>query len=287
MPRPIVLTEEIKQKAVNDFSAMLDTVKMSDGKLRYSQSWEYKDCSAIVWLTQEAYRKIVALVMNFASEVAWHGTVTRVGNNEFVIEDIFVYPQEVTGSTVNTDQKAYSEWLYSLDDNTFNQIRMQGHSHVNMGVSPSSVDDKHRQQILDQLEPDMFYVFMIWNKSLTVHTLIYDMARNILYEDNDVSVKLIDDEDMVDFLADANKKVQKPTVRTTPTNKKNKGGSKKQKIAQIGLSGVDVDFDEVSAGEHEDCSLCGMCASYELEPIGCRADYRSPYDPYGLGWRKI
>jgi len=281
MPRPIVLTEDIKKKARDDFAAMLDTVKMSDGKLRYSQSWEYKDCSAIVWLTQEAYRKIVALVMNFASEVAWHGTVTRLGNNEFVIEDVFVYPQEVTGATVNTDQKAYTEWLYSLDDDTFNQIRMQGHSHVNMGVSPSSVDDKHRQQILDQLEPDMFYVFMIWNKSLTVHTLIYDIARNILYEDNDVSVKLIDDTEMDAFLADANKKVQKPTTRTAPTNKKNRGGSKKQKIAQIGLSGIDVDFDEVSVGEHEDCSLCGMCASYELEPIGCRAGFMSRAFNYG------
>ena len=282
MPRPIVLTEEIKQKAKDDFASMLDTVKMSDGKLRYSQSWEYKDRSAVVWLTQEAYRKTVALVMNFTSEVAWHGAVTRLGDNEFIIEDIFVYPQEVTGSTVSTDQKLYTQWLYELDDDTFNQIRLQAHSHVNMGVSPSNVDDKHRQQILDQLEPGMFYVFMIWNKSLTVHTLIYDMARNVLYEDNDVSVKLIDDTEMDAFLADANKKVQKPIARTTPTNKKNKGGSKKQKIAQIGLSGVDVDFEE-----HDECSMCGMCASYELEPIGCHANYRSPYDPYGLGWRKI
>ena len=279
MPRPIVLTEEIKQKAREDFSAMLDSVKMADGKLRYSQSWEYKDCSAIVWLEQEAYRKIVALVTNFTSEVGWHGSVSRIGNNEFVIEDIFVYPQEVTGSTVNTDQAAYSKWLYGLDVEVFNTIRMQGHSHVNMGVSPSGVDEKHRQGILDQLEPGMFYIFMIWNKSLTVHTLIYDMARNVLYEDKDVSVKLLEDEGMSEFLADAKEKVQKSTY---PTHSKNKSGSKKQKVAQIGLSGLEVDFEE-----HEDCSLCGMCASYELEPIGCRTDYRSPYDPYGLGWRKL
>ena len=276
MPKPIVLTGEIKQKALDDFSAMLDGVKMSDGKLSYSQSWKYKDCSAVVWLEPDAYRKIIALVMEVKDEVGWHGTVARCGDREFVIEDIFVYPQEVTGSTVNTDQAAYSEWLYSLDDDTFNQIRMQGHSHVNMGVSPSGVDDKHRQQILDQLEPDMFYIFMIWNKSLTVHTLIYDMARNILYEDDDVSVKLVDDEGMGDFLADAKEKVQKPN------SKKNKAGSKKQKAAQIGLLGEDVDFEE-----HDDCSLCGMCAAHELDPIGCRTDYRSPYDPYDLGWRKI
>ena len=40
---------------------------------------------------------------------------------------IFSYtPQEVTVSTVNTDQAAYTEWLYGLDDDTFNKIRMQG-----------------------------------------------------------------------------------------------------------------------------------------------------------------
>ena len=238
MPRPIVLTEEIKKKARKDFAAMLDGVKMSDGKLRYSQSWEYKDCSAIVWLTQEAYRKIVALVTEFKDEVGWHGSVSRSGNNEFVIEDIFVYPQEVTGSTVNTDQAAYSEWLYELDVDVFNTIRMQGHSHCNMGVSPSGVDEKHRQGILDQLEPDMFYIFMIWNKSLTVHTLIYDMARNVLYEDKDVSVKLVDDEGMGDFLADAKKKVQKPA------NKRSRAGSKKQTESHLAQLGIGYDFED-------------------------------------------
>ena len=161
MPRPIVLTEEIKQQARDDFAAMLDGIKMSDGKLNYSMTYKYDNSSAVVWLAPEAYKKIVALVTEFTDEVGWHGSVSRTGDNEFVIEDIFVYPQEVTGSTVNTDQFKYTEWLYGLDDETFNKIRMQGHSHVNMGVSPSGVDDKHRQQILNQLEPDMFYIFMI------------------------------------------------------------------------------------------------------------------------------
>jgi len=86
---------------------------------------------------------------------------------------------------------------------------MQGHSHVNMGVSPSGVDERHRQQILDQLDEDMFYIFMIWNKALKTHTLIYDMAYNILYEDKNVSVKIIGDESLDEFLADAEEKVQK------------------------------------------------------------------------------
>jgi len=209
VPRPIVLTEEMKQKAKNDFATMLDNTKMTNGKFSYNKSFKYEDGNVTVWITTEAYRKILALVMEFSDEVGWHATVTRDGDSEFTIDDIFVYPQEVTGSTVNTDQTEYTQWLYKLDDETFNKIRMQGHSHVNMGVSPSGVDDKHRQQILEQLDSTMFYIFMIWNKSLTVHTLVYDMARNVLYEEDDVDVRLLGDDDMDEFLADAQEKVQK------------------------------------------------------------------------------
>ena len=236
MPRPITMTQEMKQKAIEDFAEVLDGMKMSDGKLSYNRAFKYEDKRAVVWLTQEAYRKIVALVTNFSSEVGWHGTVSRSGDCEFTIEDVFVYPQEVTGSTVNTDQILYSEWLYSLDDEIFNQIRMQGHSHCNMNVSPSGVDDKHRQHILDQLEQDMFYIFMIWNKSLSIHTMVYDMAQNVLYENNDVDVKLQNDEAMDGFLADALEKVKKHN------NKNRKPQSKKQTIEQIGLNDEPEDY---------------------------------------------
>ena len=223
MPRPITLTKKIKRDAIKDFSEMLDNMKMSEGTLTYSKSFKYETGNAVVWLSLEAYKKTVALVSEFSDEVAWHGAVSRISNNEFIIEDIFVYPQEVTGSTVNTDQNAYTQWLYALDDDTFNKVRMQGHSHVNMGVSPSGVDDKHRQQILGQLEADMFYIFMIWNKSLSVHTLIYDMARNILYEDKDVEIKLAGFEDMDTFLADAKSKVQKQSFKKKQNRSKKQG----------------------------------------------------------------
>jgi len=199
----------MKQKAQDEFAELLADMKMSDGKISYSKAFKYEKATAILWLTPEAYSKTVMLVTGFSDEVAWHGTVARSGKSEFIIEDIFVYPQEVTGSTVNTDQEAYTEWLYEFDDATFNAIRMQGHSHVNMGVSPSGVDNGHREQILDQLDANMFYIFMIWNKRLETHTLIYDMENNILYEDDDITVKIAGDESLEAFLADAEKKVQK------------------------------------------------------------------------------
>ena len=239
MPRPIIFTEEMKQKARDDFNKMLENIKMSDGKFSYNKSFEYEDCGVTVWITPEAYKKILALVTEFSDEVGWHGTVTRNADDEYIIEDIFVYPQEVTGSTVNTDQGEYTKWLYELDDDTFNKLRMQGHSHVNMGVSPSGVDDKHRQQILDQLEKNMFYIFMVWNKSLSVHTLVYDMSKNILYEDDDVDIMLLNDDDIDEFLEDAKEKVQKKSYNS----KKSKVDTKKESGEQMSLYGEFEDFE--------------------------------------------
>ena len=250
MPRPIIFTEKMKKQAREDFAEMLESIKMPDGKLNYSKSYKYETSNVTVWLTSAAYKKIVALVTEFSDEVGWHGSVTRSKDNEFVIDDILVYPQEVSSSTVKTDQKSYMEWLYALDDDTFSKIRMQGHSHGNMGVSPSGVDDTHRQKILDQLEEDMYYIFMIWNRSLSVHTLVYDMAKNILYEDDDVKVMLLNNAEMEEFIMDAKEKVQKPV------NKKSIPVEKRQSVFDDNLAGF-----------------------YESEYY----NRYSMYDPYGLG----
>lgn len=226
MSKPIRITDNMKTEAQAEFAALLEALKMSDGEIRYAKEFKYKNNAAVLWLTPMAYSKTVALVTAFSDEVAWHGMAVRNAEKEFIIEDIFVYPQEVTGATVNTDQERYTEWLYEFDDEAFNKIRMQGHSHVNMGVSPSAVDSGHREKLVDQLDADMFYIFMIWNKSLKTHTLIYDMENNILYENGDITVKIIGDDSLDSFLADAEKKVQKKkpaAYRVKPKKDKGRG----------------------------------------------------------------
>lgn len=213
MPKPLTITKEMKQKALDEFRETLVSGGITAGKLKFIKDFGCEADNAIVWLTLEAYRKIVTLVTEFDSEVAWHGIVTRLENDEFLIEDILVYPQVVTGSTVNTDQSEYTKWLYAHDDEVFNKIRMQGHSHCSMGVAPSGVDVKHRQQIVEQLTGESFYIFMIWNKSLDSHTLIYDMKRNLFFDNDEIDIEIRGDESMAEFLADAKSKIQEPSYK--------------------------------------------------------------------------
>lgn len=90
------------------------------------------------------------------------------------------------------DTEKYALWIQeNIEDERFNHIYMQGHSHVNMGTSPSSVDLNHQEEILGMLGDDDFYIFMIWNKSLASTNKIYDLKKNVMFEDKDITVKIV------------------------------------------------------------------------------------------------
>lgn len=202
MAKVIKMTPEYIEELKKDFEQTLKTSKLSDGKLSFIRSVGAVKRSAVLYYTRSAWAKQQALVSEYNKEVAWHGVAVRGSDpekDEYLISDILVYPQEVTGATVTTDQVAYQTWLMEHDDETFNNIRFQGHSHVNMGTSPSVVDDSLYERILAQLEDDMFYIFAIWNKRGEKTIKIYDLEKNVLFETADVTVTVIetpDDEDL-------------------------------------------------------------------------------------------
>lgn len=221
MSKPIKITEELISSALKEFGEKLRSWKMMDGEIKYSKSfvWDEEDKAHIVF-HPDAFAKMTMLVQSFDSEVAWHGTAHRDEEDEttFYIDDILVYPQLVTGATVNTDQEKYQEWLYSHEDEVFNNIRMQGHSHVNFGTTPSGVDLTHQEKILDQLDDDMFYIFMIWNRKFERTIKIYDLKNNTLYENKDIAIRVGDRGLTLDeFVKDAKTKVVSKSTATVYT----------------------------------------------------------------------
>jgi len=222
MSRPIKLTDELLQNIQEEFIAKVKSMKMFDGKLEYSRTFKWDDSEndrATIFLSSIAFAKMNALIQQFDSEVAWHGVVHRDEEDPsiFRITDILVYPQIVSGATVNTDQDAYQTWLYAFDDDVFDNIRLQGHSHVNMSTSPSGVDTTHQEKILSQIRDDDYYIFMIWNKRYEHFVRIFDLRNNTLYETADVDV-LIGDEgmDLSKFVSGA-KEIVKPRTYTPPS----------------------------------------------------------------------
>lgn len=186
-----------------------------DGKVKFDFDFAKVEEKAILYFTETAWMKMQYLIAVFGSECAWHGVVERHGEDksEFIVKDILVYPQQVTGATVTTDQKEYEDWMNDLDDETFNALKFHGHSHVNMGVTPSSVDNEHQRGIVSQLNDSQFYIFGIFNKSGNRWLKIFDMKRNIAFEKDDIEVKiLMDGSRCFDLMEDADKKITTKTV---------------------------------------------------------------------------
>ena len=124
-------------------------------------------------------------------EVGWHGLVEKTGEHTFLLKDIIVYPQEVSAVSIIPDADEYAQWLMALDDETFPLVRYHGHSHVNMGITPSSIDTDFRDDITLHLKENDFYIFHIANKKNQHHIEIYDTTLNILYTPDDVEISIV------------------------------------------------------------------------------------------------
>lgn len=135
--------------------------------------------------TNEAYKKMNALVDKAEKEIGWYGIVQRESEKKFVINDIFLVPQTVTGVTVQTDDKEYVDWINGLPDEVINNMRFYGHSHVRMGCSPSGTDAVHYKNMIQNCND--FYIFGIFNKSGSYWFNIYDIENNTLYENSDIT----------------------------------------------------------------------------------------------------
>ena len=168
-----------------------------------------------VYITTEAYLKMRKLVDEVSTEIGWYGTVTKCPglDNVFVIEDILVYPQKVTGVTCEQDDDKMFEFEISLTTDQVNHKRFQGHSHVNMGVTPSGVDEQFYQDLLTQVND--YFIITVTNKAKSYTTRFYDIANNILYSDVPIRVLLNDGTELDVWFNEAKEQLHNKTVTNT------------------------------------------------------------------------
>lgn len=193
--KPIQLTDEAKSNALEIFKRLLEEQKGTDLNIKITADTliaQQNIQKPTVFATAQAYAKMMTLINENNKELAWHGVAVRVGTN-YLIEDILVYPQTVTNSTVDADEEAYAKWLMALPDEVLNHLRFQGHSHVKMNASPSGRDTGNWEKFIDLIEPDDFYLFCIGNQSADFYWTIYDKKLNVQFENKDITFTIIDE----------------------------------------------------------------------------------------------
>ena len=172
-----------------------------------------------IYISANAYVKMRMLVDQMSTEVGWYGTVTKCpGLQEtYVIEDILVYPQKVTGATCEQDETKMFDFEMSLTTEQVNSKRFQGHSHVNMGVTPSGVDEQFYQDLLTQVND--YFIICITNKKNDYTVRFYDVENNILYTDLELKVLLDDGTDTNNWFTLVKDQVANKSVVTVDPNK--------------------------------------------------------------------
>ena len=184
----ITLTQESIDKALEAVKLYLKTSHSTTGSVSVplpTASVCPKEDRPVIRITIKADAKIKALVKESSKEIAWHGIVEHTeGTNVYTITDILVFPQTVTAATAVSRDEAYGPWIMELSDNVFNKLRFHGHSHVNMGVTPSGVDTNYQETLIDSVQD--FYIFAIYNKAASYNIWLYDKTNNMLYEKADI-----------------------------------------------------------------------------------------------------
>lgn len=198
--RYIKLTDELKKSVLKTFQEKLNNERFSDKRISFTFDLDNKDLDnddkVILNIRPTAWLKMWTLVHSENKEIGWHGLITRHSEKIFELTDIMMYPQVTTAVTVVTDDVEYGNWLHKeVSDEDINHLRFHGHSHVNMGTSPSGVDTTWYDQILQGLEADDFYIFMILNKREDYFIEIYDLKTNTIYEKKDITINIIMEND--------------------------------------------------------------------------------------------
>ena len=180
--KPINITEQVVADMAREFvQELYKTGRVKTDSFSYKKNFASVKKDAVeVNFTYEAYSQMFALIDHFDCEVAWRGIVNRIDKTHFQITKILLYPQTVTGTTVDTDQEEFSKWFQALPVETIRNLRFQGHSHVDFGVTPSSRDMEDQWRFIDGLKPTSYQIFMIWNKKRQYNVRVIDLADNVI-----------------------------------------------------------------------------------------------------------
>jgi hypothetical protein len=145
--------------------------------------FEDKDNPKIIF-TSKILAIMKYIVDNNSDEVGWLGSV-EVIDGSYWITDIYLPKQEVNGGTCELApdgmQELCNHMISNGQEDKIDKVHFWGHSHVNMGTSPSGQD---LQQSMEKLRDfgGSFFIRAICNKAGQMSVAFYDGANKRIIE---------------------------------------------------------------------------------------------------------
>ncbi len=137
-----------------------------------------------LYIHNDAMNKMEEYIRQSDLEIGWLGCATKEDGN-YYIEDVFLFKQEVHSTTTEITTEGLNEFAMEIlqEENgmeKWNNMRVWGHSHVNMSTHPSSQDESQMDLFLENTNE--FFIRIIANKKGDYNISIYDYEVGICYE---------------------------------------------------------------------------------------------------------
>ena len=139
----------------------------------------------MVYVTRDAYSRMYHMVDMCNVEVGWRGTVRVTRGGNFLIDEVFLLEQEVSGAATELSEDGQARLVQHLIDTrdngveVANELRFWGHSHANMATFASTQDDKQMAELEQGGCP--WFIRGILNKlgSMTFDIFYWDIGVKI------------------------------------------------------------------------------------------------------------
>lgn len=138
-----------------------------------------------VIISKQAIDKMHTYTQKCTEEIGWLGTAYK-HNREIYIEDTYLFDQEVHATTTEITPEGLADFASEVlqQENgveIWNNLKMWGHSHVNMGISPSGQDDSQMATFKDSGHD--WFIRLICNKQGELKVDFYDYTTGVIYLD--------------------------------------------------------------------------------------------------------
>jgi hypothetical protein len=150
-----------------------------------SRSPEYKrfgDAEVTLLIDELAVVKMETYIEEASpNEVGWLGVVDKISETEYRCKDVYMLTQHVHGATTEITSEGLVAFAEEYGDDIVSRCMMWGHSHVNMGVSPSGQDMEQMKLFINNGMPWFFRV--IANKKSDIGVTFFNYDNGYYIED--------------------------------------------------------------------------------------------------------
>lgn len=136
----------------------------------------------LIVIKYEALVKMKYYIDNCEKEIGWLGKSKKTSKNTYLIEDVYLIEQKVSGVTTELDENAMMEFFREIKEThgiaEVQNIRVWGHSHVNMGVYASGQDDETFAEYYGDCN---YFIRIIANKKGDMKIDLADKEVGLIY----------------------------------------------------------------------------------------------------------